>query len=91
MQRAGKGQIIRSTEQAMEEPPDANREFALQQDGQQTPGAGIKREAISFESVSIALDQADFFRRAASSWRKSALVVVEKFLNNLLVARNIET
>ncbi|KAJ7375059.1 hypothetical protein OS493_001791 [Desmophyllum pertusum] len=34
----------------MEEPPDASREFALQQDGQQTPVAGIKREAISFES-----------------------------------------
>ncbi|KAJ7375005.1 hypothetical protein OS493_001732 [Desmophyllum pertusum] len=34
----------------MEEPPDASREFALQQDGQQTPVAGIKREAIYFES-----------------------------------------
>lgn len=85
MQRADKGQIIRSTEQAMEEPPDASREFALQQDGQQTPGAGIKREAISFESVSKALDQAKYFGRAVSSCRKSALLVVEKFQNNLLV------
>lgn len=45
----------------MEEPPDASREFALQQDGQQTPVAGIKREAISFESVSLAMDQVDLF------------------------------
>lgn len=50
MQRAGKGQITRSRKQAMEEPPEASREFALQQDGQQTPGAGIKREAMPFES-----------------------------------------
>ena len=65
MQKAGKGQIIRSTEQAMEE--DASREFALRQDGQQTPGAGIKREAISFESVSKTLVQVNFFRRTLSS------------------------
>lgn len=60
MQRAGKGQITRSRKQAMEEPPEASREFALQQDGQQTPGAGIKREAMPFESVSAPLDQTEY-------------------------------
>lgn len=33
----------------MEVPPDANGEFGLEQDGQQTPGAGIKRDSISFD------------------------------------------
>lgn len=51
----------------MEEPPDASGEFGLQQDGQQTPASGIKREAISFESVSVAEDQADLFGRGVSS------------------------
>lgn len=60
MQRAGKGQITRSRKQAMEEPPEASREFALQQDGQQTPGAGVKRKAMPFESVSAPLDQTEY-------------------------------
>lgn len=44
----------------MEEPPEASREFALQQEGQQIAGAGIKREAMSFESVSVPLDQIEY-------------------------------
>ena len=44
----------------MEEPPEASRELALQQDGQQTPGAGIKRKAMFFESVSAPLDQTEY-------------------------------
>lgn len=42
----------------MEVPPDANVEFGLEQDGQQTPGAGIKRDSISFDLVSMGADQA---------------------------------
>ncbi|XP_022799858.1 myelin transcription factor 1-like isoform X2 [Stylophora pistillata] len=33
----------------MEVPPDANGEFGLERDGQQTPGVGIKRDSISFD------------------------------------------
>jgi len=40
----------------MEKPPEASREFALQQERQETPGAGIKREAMCFDSVSAPLD-----------------------------------
>ena len=41
-----------------ERTPDASREFAHQQDGQETAVTGMKREAISPELVSITLNQA---------------------------------
>lgn len=73
----------------VERAPDVSREFALQRDDghQQSTAAvtGIKREAISSELVSLALDRPHCFERRVPSWRKFALGIVGKFENNFSV------